>query len=58
MEGELERENTVAICMIFETFLTKYWRYNKNNKLLGWEPRTEFHTLVHILVIQPTHNHA
>ena len=33
-----------AICMIFETFVTKHWRSNKNNKLLGWRQRTKLLT--------------
>ena len=34
-DKNLERGNTIAVCIIFETFVTKHGRNKKNNKLLG-----------------------
>ena len=56
-DQKIDKENTVAVCIMLESFCNQALENQEEEPVLGSSPRIKFHTSPHVFVIQSTYNH-
>ena len=57
-DQKIDKENTVAVCIMLESFCNQALENQEEEPVLGSSPRIKFHTSPHVFVIQSTYNHV
>ena len=57
-DQKIDKENTVAVCIMLESFCNQALKNQEEEPVLGSSPRIKFHTSPHVFVIQSTYNHV
>ena len=57
-DQKIDKENTVAVCIMLESFCNQALENQEEEPVLRSSPRIKFHTSPHVFVIQSTYNHV
>ena len=57
-DQKIDKENTVAVCIMLESFCNQALENQEEEPVLGSSPRIKFHTYLHVFIIQSAYDHV